>query len=494
MGSQDIFCSNCGASNEQKAEYCFACGSSPINVDQSPGSGAETITGQKSLLQQRYKLLEKVGEGGFSTVYKAEDESTQQIVAIKAIYLQGLTVQEKIEATDAFNREVQMLSKLEHKHLPRLYDHFSDTECWYMVMDFIAGTTLEKRMERRKGTPLPIEEVFDIGLILCSVLAYLHSHRPAIIFRDLKPANIILTRDGHLFLIDFGIARHYKHGQTRDTIPFGSPGYAAPEQYGKAQTTPLADIYSLGAILHQLLSGDDPSQTPFNFAPLLDQQHPERAALHALIQRMVHTNPLQRPNDISIVKHELQMVATQYTSQRGLYSSKTPLAFPYRNLVPLAPLSPQPPQASSIWSTAVQPAVANAAMAGQLRLVQSYPYSHGQRKQQQQSNTKINGYALASLISGLLGVFVPLFLCSAVSANIEAHGPSALIVFLAILLLLPSTMSVVFGYIGRHEARKQPGKRSGIDVANAGITLGYAFGTIYLLFLLFILLFAWAAR
>jgi len=326
----------------------------------------------------------------------------------------------------------------------------------------------------------------------------LHNHRPVIVFRDLKPANIILTRDGHLFLIDFGIARHYKPGQIRDTIPFGSPGYAAPEQYGKAQTTPLADIYSLGAILHQLLSGDDPSQAPFSFAPLVDQHYPERAALHALTQRMVHTDPRLRPNDISIVKRELQMIATQYTSQRGLYSGKTPMPFPYRNLVPFnpSPAHPQPTQATSIWSTGMQPTVANAAMAGQLRLVQSYPYRQSQHKQrqQQQSTAKINGYALASLISGLLGVFMPLFLCSVVSASIGTRSPSPLIVLLAILLLLPSAMGIIFGYIGRHDARKQSGKRSGIEVANAGITLGFAFGAIYLLFLLFMLLFTWYAR
>ncbi len=493
MGNLDIFCSNCGASNAQDAKYCFACGSSPISQGQPPEAGNKTImlSDRESVLQQRYRLLEKVGEGGFSTVYKAEEINTKKIIAIKAIHLHGLKVQEKIEATDAFNREVQMLSKLEHKNLPRLYDHFADTECWYMVMDFIAGTTLEKRLERRKGTPLPIEEVIDISLILCYVLTYLHNHQPAIIFRDLKPANIILTRDGHLFLIDFGIARHYKPGKIKDTIPFGSPGYAAPEQYGKAQTTPLADIYSLGAILHQLLSGDDPSQTPFKFAPLANLQHPEYAALNVLIQRMVHTNPRQRPGDVSIVKRELQIIATQRTSQRGLYSnSKATLTFPYTLYIP------QPMPTNSVWSTGVQPASTNTAMMSQIRLVQSYPYTpHGQQKQQQSSTPiPINGYALASLISGLLGIFVPLFLCSFVSESIQAHGPSPVVAFLSLLLLLPSIMGIIFGFIGQHHAQTQPGKYTGSAAASTGKLLGYTFGAIYLLFLLFLFFFTWGIR
>ena len=359
-------------------------------------------------------------------------------------------------------------------------------------MDFIAGTTLEKRMERRKGTPLPIEEVFDIGLILCYVLAYLHNQRPSIIFRDLKPANIILPRDGRLFLIDFGIARHYKPGQTRDTIPFGSPGYAAPEQYGKAQTTPLADIYSLGAILHQLLSGSDPSQTPFRFTPLDDQQQPERAALNTLIQSMVRNDPTQRPSDISAVKRELQTIATQRTFQQGRYNSRATGTFPYPSYIPGSSHPARSVQAASIWSTGIQPSMTGGTMAGQIKLVQSYPYRQAQQRtssQRQRPGTHINGYALASLLAGLSGIFASLFLCSFITHSIEAHENIRMIFTLSIFLLLPFIASVVLGYKGKRKARRRASKRAGIDVANAGITLGYTFGTIYTLFLLWMLFF-----
>src|SRR5437764_15482878 len=122
--------------------------------------------------------------------------------------------------------------------------------------------------------------------MLCSVLAYLHSRQPAIIFRDLKPANVMLRPDGRIALIDFGIAGHFKPGQARDTMPFGSPGYAAPEQDGKAQTTPRTDIYGLGVVRHLVLTGDDPSQSPLGFPPLRLQDQAALAGRQPVIVTM----------------------------------------------------------------------------------------------------------------------------------------------------------------------------------------------------------------
>src|SRR5205823_7485733 len=126
---------------------------------------------------------------------------------------------------------------------------------------------------------LLLSEVLNIGIQLCTVLHYLHSQQPAIVFRDLKPANIMRTSTGQLYLIDFGIARYFKPGQAKDTVALGSPGYAAPEQYGKAQTTPRADIYSLGAVLHQLLTTRDPSEAPFRFIALRSKSHSNPGSL-----------------------------------------------------------------------------------------------------------------------------------------------------------------------------------------------------------------------
>ncbi|GER88790.1 hypothetical protein KDW_29520 [Dictyobacter vulcani] len=300
MEQLDVYCSHCGASNQKEDEQCFACGHLLAALQEDL---PEPLPVEGAILQKRYRLVKRVGAGGFSVVFQAEDLQTKQLLALKTVSLRGLTAAEKIEATDAFNREVTMLSKLTQRNLPRLHQHFADSECWYIVMDYVEGETLENYLARHPTTTLPLSEVLDLAQILCDVLAYLHAHEPAIIFRDLKPSNVMLTTQGQIFLIDFGIARQFKAGKQKDTIPFGSPGYAAPEQYGKAQTTPRSDIYSLGAILHQLLTGNDPSLSPFAFAPLPDLHHPVQAKLNALIQQMTALSSGQRPGSIQEIQN-----------------------------------------------------------------------------------------------------------------------------------------------------------------------------------------------
>jgi serine/threonine protein kinase len=291
-----------------------------------------TSIGRKSLLdsngaqdeQQRYHILKRIGEGGFGAVYRATDTfDNDRTVAIKVIHLSGLTAQQTIEATDSFNREVDLLTTLNHPQLPRIHDHFTDTDNWYMVMDFIEGETLDSVLEQRQKAGqglLPQDKVLDIARQLCEVLEYLHSHEPTIIFRDLKPGNIMLTSRGQLYLIDFGIARHFKPGKSKDTIALGSPGYAAPEQYGKAQTSHLADIYSLGAVLHFLLSGNDPADDPFNFAPL----PLELGKLGTLIMQMLSISPSQRPQSIATVRRIIDSSTGTLSSPTAQPAAKTP--------------------------------------------------------------------------------------------------------------------------------------------------------------------------
>jgi len=296
-----LYCDSCGAAQQEQTIYCFACGQ-PLDTPEQ-------------LLRDHYRIIGPVGQGGYGAVYKAQDtQCDDRLVAIKEINLSNLKPQEIIDATDAFNREVRLLSDLTHPNLPHMYDHFTDSQHWYLVIDFIEGETLEQyldivRSRGGKSQGLPLHEVLDIGIQLCTVLDYLHTHEPPIIFRDLKPANVMRTSNGHLYLIDFGIARHFKPGQTRDTIPLGSPGYAAPEQYGRAQTTPQADIYSLGAMLHQLLTGNDPAQTPFRFGSL---QWPDQVAieqLQVLLLQMLEMDVNKRPTRAAAVKQELQQIA-----------------------------------------------------------------------------------------------------------------------------------------------------------------------------------------
>ncbi len=312
MPSTTWYCTTCGAANDNLNTHCFAC--TQLHVEDA------TALSSPDMLLSRYRLLTQVGVGGFGVVYKAIDtQHNDQVVAIKQINLRGLSPQKMIEATDAFNREVQHLTPLQHPNLPSIYDHFTDPDHWYLVMEFIEGETLERYLETRHShhaytgnrTFLPLEEIFPLAFQLCDVLTYLHTHHPPIIFRDIKPANIMRTAKGHLYLIDFGIARHFKPGQARDTTPLGSPGYAAPEQYGKAQTTPRADLYSLGALLHHLLTGEDPAETLFQFAPLPQVAGAEMQMqkLDSLIRRMVDVDSELRPVSASAVKEELQSIA-----------------------------------------------------------------------------------------------------------------------------------------------------------------------------------------
>jgi serine/threonine protein kinase len=319
------YCTRCGAANQAQDAFCFACGqalqSTPAS-QQYPlaGSATNTSTGLLTpnlLLKQRYRILGTVGKGGFGAVYKAEDvQLGNRLLAVKEMSQSSLNPQEIAEAAENFKREAHILAALKHPNLPSIYEQFSETGRWYLIMDFIEGETLEEHLMKKQEGHLSVAETLQIGLQLCMVLGYLHSRQPPIIFRDLKPSNIMLTPEGNLYLIDFGIARHFKPGQNRDTIALGSPGYAAPEQYGKAQTTARSDIYSLGATLHHLLTGFDPSDTPFQFTSLQLQSQPIPLGLEPLILQMLDMNESKRPASMIAVKQELQSISTQQTASQ----------------------------------------------------------------------------------------------------------------------------------------------------------------------------------
>src|SRR5579883_3167374 len=346
------FCTHCGAENVPSAAHCHAC-QHPLD----PSAGGDH---SGTLLHERYEILTEIGAGGFGAVYKARDtQEDGRLVAVKQINLQGLSAQEIIEATDAFNREADILSSLRHPMLPRIFDRFSDPHHWYLVMSLIEGQTLEDYLQRKLAAApatrpgLSLEETLTIGLQVCDVLHYLHRQQPPVIFRDLKPGNLMRTASGRLYLIDFGIARRFKPGQIKDTIPFGSPGFAAPEQYGKAQTTPQADLYSLGALLYTLISGDDPSEHPFQFPPLRVYGTDGIRELGDLIQRLVSLAPEHRPATIEEVRAELQRIQHLHalaSSQGHLWvppQGQTPPPFPAvgsrQQQISLTPSSQQPP-------------------------------------------------------------------------------------------------------------------------------------------------------
>jgi tRNA A-37 threonylcarbamoyl transferase component Bud32 len=314
ISSNLLFCAECGAANASDATLCFACKQPLCSPPPSPpvvqhatlaAPAPVDCLSPAALLAQRYSIISQVGQGGFGVVYKAKDRKNKhRLVAIKQIDRSRLSPREIIEATDTYNREVTLLSKLRHKNLPCIYDHFADPQHWYVVMEYIRGETLEDYLARRGR--LSVRQVLKIGITLSTLLTYLHTRTPPIIFRDVKPANIMRTRRGHLYLIDFGIARRFTPGLKKDTGPLGSPGYAAPEQYGKAQTTVQTDIYGLGATLQTLLTGKDPLESVGGAQPLTRRRIPPK--LQALLDQMLAHDMHKRPLSMEEVKGQLQLV------------------------------------------------------------------------------------------------------------------------------------------------------------------------------------------
>ncbi len=217
----------------------------------------------------RYMIMEKIAQGGMGAVYKAQDKRLQnKIVAVKEMSESAIARSERERVLESFQREAELLARLSHPNLVRVSDRFQEGERHYMVMEFIQGQTLQKKLQGRSD-PFPEKQVLDWAGQLCDVFAYLHSQKRKIIYRDIKPANVmVLDGSDQIKLIDFGIARFYKLGKKRDTVEFGTDGYAPPEQYGQAQTDERADIYALGAMLHQLLTLREPITRPFHFPPV----------------------------------------------------------------------------------------------------------------------------------------------------------------------------------------------------------------------------------
>ena len=275
-----VKCQHCGTPNRSDAAYCNSCGyalkgASVVHPAASAARGRTASplhpTGRlpaQSQLAGVYVISGAVGQGGMAAVYQATDIRNNAPVAIKEMSQDSLAPSELQEALDGFVQEAELLMGLRHKGLPRVSGHFSEGSRHYLVMEYIEGKTLEQRQTSAGGKGLPESDVLTWADQICDVLTYLHNRRPPIIFRDLKPANIMVTAHGRIKLIDFGIARVFVPGRARDTQVLGTPGFAPPEQYGKAQTDPRADVYALGCTLYQLLTGYDPASTPFALPPL----------------------------------------------------------------------------------------------------------------------------------------------------------------------------------------------------------------------------------
>jgi serine/threonine protein kinase len=202
-----------------------------------------------ALLRKRYRIIEILGQGGMGSVYRAMDENLGVEVAVK----ENLFTTE--EYARQFRLEAVILANLRQPNLPRVTDHFVIAgQGQYLIIDYIEGEDLRQRMERTGS--IEEEEAILIGVVICDALQYLHSRKPSVIHRDIKPGNVRITPDGHIYLVDFGLAKLVKGTQATTTGARAmTPGYSPPEQYGTARTDPRTDIYSLGATLYASLTG-----------------------------------------------------------------------------------------------------------------------------------------------------------------------------------------------------------------------------------------------
>ncbi len=242
-----------------------------------------------AVLKGEYKVIRVLGEGGMARVYEVQDLITSTRYAMKEMMDHFRDAEEKKTALAQFRGEAVLLLKLSHPNIPGVLDFFSEGSSHYMVMQYIDGVDLD-RLLKKKGSPFPQETVTRWAVEVCRVLYYLHLQKPPIVFRDVKPSNIILTSEGKLVLLDFGIARIFKAHKSSDTLHMGTEGYAAPEQYlgGRQQSDPRSDLYALGATLYHLATGDEPCIFDF---PRLKELSPQFADI---IRKATQPDPDQR--------------------------------------------------------------------------------------------------------------------------------------------------------------------------------------------------------
>lgn len=268
-----------------------------------------------SLVDGKYKILNKVGQGGMSVVYLAMNEKANKQWAVKEVRKDGVLDFEAVK--QGLVAETDILKRLSHPNLPSIVDVIDTEESFIIIMDYIQGNSLNKALEEYGAQPQ--ENVIEWAKQLCDVLGYLHSRTPPIIYRDMKPANIMLKPDGNVTLIDFGTAREYKEKNLADTTCLGTVGYAAPEQFGgMGQTDARTDIYCLGATLYHLVTGMNPCEPPYEIKPIREIN----PALSSGLERIILKCTQRDPNDRYQSAAEMMYALEHYEEIDEIYRKK----------------------------------------------------------------------------------------------------------------------------------------------------------------------------
>lgn len=243
-------------------------------------------------IDDKYEILKLIGQGGMSKVYLAMDKRLNKQWAIKEIEKKAKDKNNEIVIQSAI-AEANLIKQLDHPAIVRIVDIIDNGNVIYIIEDYIEGETLSSILENNGAQPQ--ELVIEWAMQICEALEYLHTRKPPIIYRDMKPANVMLKPDGNIKVIDFGIAREYKDQSLADTVSLGTKGYAAPEQFGgKGQTDARTDVYCLGVTLYHLLTGQNPCEPPYEIYPIRHWNPQLSAGLEAIVQKCTQLNPEDR--------------------------------------------------------------------------------------------------------------------------------------------------------------------------------------------------------
>lgn len=261
------------------------------------------------VLNNRYEILNVIGRGGMSTVYQARDLDTGRLLAVKDVKRSSEEQNQVVEQSLA--AEGRLLMQLSNPHLPAIYDIIEDQDTFVLVMDYIQGESLDKIIARSGAQS--VELTLDWGMQICDVFDYLHNQPTPIIYRDMKPANVMLQPDGKLMMIDFGTARTQKVGieMRADTICIGTAGFAAPEQFGGiGQSTARTDIFCLGATLYNMVTGHSPCERPMGILPL-EQWNPALAnsPIAEIIYKCTRQDPDERYQTALELREDLRLAS-----------------------------------------------------------------------------------------------------------------------------------------------------------------------------------------
>lgn len=257
-----------------------------------------------SVIDNKYEILKQIGKGGMSTVYLAMDKRLNKQWAVKEINKAANDKNNEV-VVQSLLAEANLMKRLDHPSLPRIVDIIDNGRTIYVIMDYIEGESLDKILNT--NGPQPQALVVEWAKQLCNVLSYLHNQKPPIIYRDMKPANIMLKPEGNLKLIDFGIAREYKQNNMTDTVSLGTRGYAAPEQFGgMGQTDARTDIYCLGVTLYHLLTGQNPAEPPYELYPIRQWNPSLSSGLEYIVQKCTQLNPDDRYQNCDELMYALE--------------------------------------------------------------------------------------------------------------------------------------------------------------------------------------------